>query len=265
MSGILLIAVAVASILYSYWGFGALLLVVAVGCVREFYTMFEESGIVPHRIVGCVSTVAIVAFGFDYFYNSSQYNIPLLLFLMLIIPSMFILELFKGSKLPLGNLGVTILPLVYIAIPMAMLSGIPLLLTEGVWSPISMLFILFIVWSNDSFAYLIGVTFGRHRLYERISPKKSWEGLFGGIVGALAMSMIASHYTSGDYLMWGGLALVISTMGSLGDLIESMFKRSCAVKDSGDVIPGHGGWLDRFDSLIFASPFVFVYLIIFNS
>ncbi len=265
LSGILLAAVAIAGISYSYWCFGALLLIVVVGCVREFYKMSEESGIAPQQIMGSVSAVTIIAFGFDYFYNSSQNNVSLLLFLMLVIPMMFIIELFKGGDRPLDNLGATLMPLIYIAIPLAMLSGVPLLITDGVWSSWAMLFILFIIWSNDSFAYLIGITFGRHRLYEKISPLKSWEGFFGGVVGAIAMSAVAAHYTTGDYVIWIGIGIVISIMGPIGDLIESMFKRSCAMKDSGELLPGHGGWLDRFDSLIFSSTFIFVYLIIINS
>lgn len=219
----------------------------------------------PQAIAGYGAASAIFAFGFDFFYNSSANNISLSLFLMMIIPLMFVVELFKGKEEPFKGLGATLLGLVYIAVPMALLSGVPLMLSSGGgWNPIAVLFYIAIIWSHDSFAYLFGVTLGRHRLYERISPLKSWEGFIGGIIGAAAMSAFAAYILDSSTLLWVGLSLVLSIFGCLGDLIESMFKRRCGVKDSGKIMPGHGGWLDRFDSLIFSAPFAMVYLIVMS-
>ena len=120
---------------------------------------------------------------------------------------------------------------------------------------------VFIIWANDVFAYLVGMTLGRHRLCERLSPKKSWEGFFGGLLGAVAMGLLAARLLGADYLAWAGLALVAAVMGVLGDLAESMFKRAAGVKDSGTLIPGHGGVLDRFDAMLLSAPFVFVYML----
>jgi phosphatidate cytidylyltransferase len=124
------------------------------------------------------------------------------------------------------------------------------------------IFYIFIIWANDVFAYLFGITLGKHRLFERISPKKSWEGFFGGLLGAMAMGYVAAVVLDGNTYIWIGLALVAALSGVFGDLVESLFKRSVGVKDSGNIIPGHGGWLDRFDALIFSLPFVFIYLAI---
>lgn len=107
-----------------------------------------------------------------------------------------------------------------------------------------------------------GVSVGRHHLYERISPNKSWEGFFGGIVGAIAMGCLAAWWLDGSYWLWCCLAAIAAVSGVLGDLIESMFKRAAGVKDSGNILPGHGGWLDRFDALIFSLPFVVAYLVL---
>ena len=132
---------------------------------------------------------------------------------------------------------------------------------DGVWRPETVLCYIFIIWANDVFAYLVGMTFGRHRLCERLSPKKSWEGFFGGIAGAVVLGLVAARVMDGSCWVWAGLALVAAATGVLGDLVESMFKRAAGVKDSGNLIPGHGGVLDRFDAMLLSAPFVFVYML----
>jgi phosphatidate cytidylyltransferase len=140
---------------------------------------------------------------------------------------------------------------------------IPLMLGEGTWKAEAFLFYLFIVWANDVFAYLVGMSIGKHRLCERISPKKSWEGFFGGIVGAIGMGAIGASVVGGDTIMWIGMAAIVALTGVIGDLVESMFKREAGIKDSGNILPGHGGMLDRFDAVLISSPFAFVYLLIY--
>ena len=147
---------------------------------------------------------------------------------------------------------------------MAMLLVVPMLLGLGKWNPWIMIFYIFIIWANDVFAYLFGITLGCHRLFERISPKKSWEGFFGGLLGAMAMGYVAATVLEANTAMWIGLALVAAISGVFGDLVESLMKRSVNIKDSGNIIPGHGGWLDRFDALIFSAPFVFIYACLYT-
>ncbi len=263
ISGALIIIVSAGAILLSSWSFGALLLVVTLGCVNEMYRMLGAMGSQPQRVMGLVVAAAIFAFSFDFFFNLSALNIHLSLFLMLILPSMFFVELFKGGDNSLRNLGATILPIVYVAVPMSLLIGVPLMLSvNGVWNPWMMVAYMCIVWGNDSFAYLFGMLFGKHRLNEKISPKKSWEGFYGGVISSMILAGVIACIFGDSYIKWLGLGFIVSTTGVLGDLVESMFKRDCGVKDSGVIIPGHGGWLDRVDGLILSAPFALAYLLI---
>jgi phosphatidate cytidylyltransferase len=125
--------------------------------------------------------------------------------------------------------------------------------------------IFILIWVNDSFAYLVGKTLGRHKLYPAISPKKTIEGAVGGLVFSMATAYLLSKFEPIlDTAQWIILALVIVVTGSLGDLIESKLKREAGVKDSGAILPGHGGMLDRLDSLIYAAPFAYLTLNIFS-
>jgi len=123
-----------------------------------------------------------------------------------------------------------------------------------------------ILWINDTFAYLFGTAFGKHRLFERISPKKSWEGSIGGaLISIIAAWLIASFTNSLPLIHWIVIAIIIVICGTLGDLVESMLKRSLNCKDSGTLLPGHGGILDRFDSVLISAPIIFVYIQLVNS
>ncbi|MBO7285236.1 MAG: phosphatidate cytidylyltransferase, partial [Alistipes sp.] len=157
--------------------------------------------------------------------------------------------------------------IVYVGLPLAVMAIIPMLLQnpdwkDPHWNAWYFLFYLFLVWGNDVFAYLCGITLGKHKLCERLSPKKSWEGFIGGILGAVAMGAVAAWWLDESYIFWGGLAIVVALTSVIGDLVESMFKRDAGVKDSGKIMPGHGGMLDRFDALLVSAPFALVYIII---
>ena len=149
----------------------------------------------------------------------------------------------------------------------SLLLFVPLLLDAataagGGWRPWPMVCFILVIWANDVFAYLVGSSLGRHPLCKRISPNKSWEGFFGGIAGAVGVALAASWLLGADMGRWAGLAAVASLTGVAGDLVESKFKRAAGVKDSGRILPGHGGWLDRFDAMILSAPYVLVYLIL---
>ncbi len=123
---------------------------------------------------------------------------------------------------------------------------------------------LFVIWANDTFAYFVGSLIGKHKLFERISPKKTWEGFFGGAIGAIAVGwIISTQWKIVDTKDWLIISAIIVIFATLGDLIESMLKRNMGVKDSGNILPGHGGFLDRFDALIFSIPFVTAYVLLF--
>ena len=270
LSGLVLVAVFVGAVLGSQWSFGALLLLILVGGQTEFYKLARETGLSPQRWMGLAVGVLLFALNFIVFRQFSRSVtdeaggavLYLLLYIGLLLPTLFVCELFRRSATPLANLGATLLGVLYVAVPLSLLLYVPVLAGDGVWRPETVLCYIFIIWANDVFAYLVGMTFRRHRLCERLSPKKSWEGFFGGLAGAVATGLAAAYALDANYWVWGGLALVASLSGVAGDLVESMFKREAGVKDSGQVIPGHGGVLDRFDALLLSAPYVFLYLLL---
>ena len=270
LSGLVLVAVFVGAVLGSQWSFGALLLLILVGGQTEFYKLARETGLSPQRWMGLAVGVLLFALNFIVFRQFSRSVtdeaggavLYLLLYIGLLLPTLFVCELFRRSATPLANLGATLLGVLYVAVPLSLLLYVPVLAGDGVWRPETVLCYIFIIWANDVFAYLVGMTFGRHRLCERLSPKKSWEGFFGGLAGAVVTGLAAAYALDANYWVRGGLALVASLSGVAGDLVESMFKREAGVKDSGQVIPGHGGVLDRFDALLLSAPYVFLYLLL---
>ena len=270
LSGLVLVAVFVGAVLGSQWSFGALLLLILVGGQTEFYKLARETGLSPQRWMGLAVGVLLFALNFIVFRQFSRSVtdeaggavLYLLLYIGLLLPTLFVCELFRRSATPLANLGATLLGVLYVAVPLSLLLYVPVLAGDGVWRPETVLCYIFIIWANDVFAYLVGMTFGRHRLCERLSPKKSWEGFFGGLAGAVVTGLAAAYALDANYWVWGGVALVASLSGVAGDLVESMFKREAGVKDSGQVIPGHGGVLDRFDALLLSAPYVFLYLLL---
>lgn len=132
---------------------------------------------------------------------------------------------------------------------------------SGRWQPDIIFFPFLLVWFNDTFAYLFGSKFGKHKLFPRISPKKSWEGAVGGGLTTILAGLLLAPYIDGINLIHATIISgIVVLFGNFGDLIESMFKRCIEIKDSGHIMPGHGGVLDRLDSILFALPAIFVYL-----
>ena len=267
LSGLVLAAVVLGAIVWSQWSFGALLAALLVGGMYEFYTLAGKQGNAPQRVVGLVAGVVLFVLNFAFVSDDIEILGDArqafgcgLAFLLLLLPAMFICELYRRQGNPAADIGTTLMGVVYVALPFSVMCYIPMIGSD-VWNPWVMLFYIFIIWCNDVFAYLVGMSVGRHRLFERLSPKKSWEGFFGGVAGAVVMGLVAARVLDGGYVAWAGLALVAAVSGVLGDLVESMFKRAADVKDSGALIPGHGGVLDRFDAMLLSAPFVFVYML----
>ena len=267
LSGVILAVVVLGAIAWSQWSFGVLLALLLVVGMTEFYTLAEAQGAAPQRAIGLIAGLVLLALNFAFVSDDIEIlgraNRSFsggLAFMLLLLPVMFICELFRRRENPVANIAATLLGVVYVALPFSLMCYFPIIASE-VWSPAVMIFYIFIIWANDVFAYLVGMSIGRHRLCERLSPKKSWEGFFGGVIGAVAMGLVAARVLDGGSAAWAGLALVASITGVLGDLVESMFKRAAGVKDSGRLIPGHGGVLDRFDAMLLSAPFVFVYML----
>ncbi|MFT4942406.1 MAG: phosphatidate cytidylyltransferase [Flavobacteriales bacterium] len=147
----------------------------------------------------------------------------------------------------------------YISSGFVFLTLIPF--SNGAFMPEIIVGVFVLIWCNDTFAYIIGKSFGRNKLLERISPKKTFEGFFGGLTGAIIAGCIIFKLTNiYDLTIWLTLALIISLIGTIGDLIQSKYKRQAGVKDSGNLMPGHGGLYDRLDSVIYTSPFIYAFL-----
>ena len=269
ISGVVLLLVVVGALLWSKWSAAALFAVVMIGGIVEFYGLCRKKGVEPMYSVGVATSIAIFGLAFAVFQQwgtpatetTARIVLGALLYAMLIVPTTFVCELWRMCATPIANMATTFMGVIYVALPMAALLFIPQLLV-GKWSAWAMLAFISIIWVNDIFAYLVGVTIGKHRLCERISPKKSWEGFFGGLIGAVGASVLFGHLFGGNLLIWGGLGLVTALAGVAGDLVESLIKREVGVKDSGKMMPGHGGFLDRFDALYLAVPFALFYLIV---
>ncbi len=267
LSAAVFVAVVVGAILWSQWSFGALVTLIAAGCLWEFYRLAGNAGTRPQKWFGMILGVMLVGGG--WLCMISDASLPLVM-VMAVVPltfAVFIVELYRRTEQPLLNVAATVGGLLYTAVPLLLFVVIAFRMEEGgrEYQRWAVLAYFLIVWMNDTGAYLVGVAFGRHRLMERISPKKSWEGFFGGIAAAVATALLSGHWMghAGTALWaWGGLGLVVAVSGVWGDLVESMFKRSVGVKDSGSIMPGHGGFLDRFDALLLSLPFAAVYYFI---
>ena len=173
--------------------------------------------------------------------------------LILLISLLFLFELYAAAKQPFANIGVSLLGFFYISVPVMALFALST--PECQYQPNRVFGLLWLVWTNDTLAYLIGSQIGRTKLFERISPKKTWEGTIGGVIGTILMAWALAHWVPVfTTAQWLALGAVISVFGTLGDLVESMLKRSVGIKDSGSLFPGHGGFLDRFDAFLFMLP-----------
>ncbi len=184
--------------------------------------------------------------------------------ILLLLPVIIIFELFRKEGAGWNRIGIYFTGFFYVSLPFGLLNALFVLPDRGEYVIGILIGMFVIVWSSDIFAYLTGSMFGKHRLFERISPKKSWEGSIGGLVFALLAAYVLSlFFTELSLTRWLILAVIIVITGTLGDLSESFLKRKAGVKDSGNIFPGHGGVLDRFDATLFAVPFVFFYINLF--
>ena len=169
----------------------------------------------------------------------------------------------KNMKVPKGYLLKEDITIRYIVLSFGFLMFLPF--SGRVYEPYIIIYLLLMIWSNDSFAYLVGKNLGKHKLYESVSPKKTMEGFFGGVIFTIITAIVISYYSDlFSMIEWIILGILVSVLGTIGDLIESKFKRQVGVKDSGNIMPGHGGMLDRLDSLLFVAPFVYLYIYIIN-
>lgn len=191
---------------------------------------------------------------------------PLFVIYMVPVVTLAILELYKTTENPFINISHTLFGVFYVAAPLAMINYLIFSrLHNGEYNPDILIAVLIFIWINDSGAYIVGSLIGKHKLFPRISPNKTWEGSIGGGILAICMSLVIAQYISAISLIhWIVIAIITVVFGTFGDLTESMLKRTAKIKDSGNILPGHGGILDRFDSLLMAAPMVLLYITLVN-
>jgi len=263
VTGVIFVGVMVSAICYSSFSFLLLFGLVTGLTVWEFSGLlknYEESSM--QRMVNVIEGVYLFTASFLYANNyvDSKIFLPYLLFLMLSM----IGELFFKAPNPINNFAFSFLTQVYCAGSFSLLNFIGTAPDGNTYSPLLVLALFIFIWVNDTGAYVVGSMIGRNKMFERISPKKSWEGFFGGLIFVLAASLLFVWYEPViNCYKWLGLAATITIFGTLGDLIESLIKRTLKIKDSGNILPGHGGMLDRFDSIIMAIPASYIYIRLF--
>lgn len=251
------VAVLLGCTYYSQLSFSILFFIITVLGLWEFYTLSEKGANKPQKIWG--TTVGALFFASNVFVSFGYADFRILAINIPLIFLIFIFELYTKAANPFRNIAFTILGIIYVALPFSLLNYF--VTYSGIYSYELIFGIFFILWCNDSGAYLAGSAFGKRKLFARVSPGKSWEGSIGGaLVSLIVVYIISGWYTSISLTDWLVIAGILIVIGTLGDLVESLYKRSKNVKDSGTLLPGHGGILDRFDSLLMATPFVFTYL-----
>jgi phosphatidate cytidylyltransferase len=247
-------------------------LILLAGTQYEYILMIRNTGVRPQLATGIFTGITayvvstLIASGMIPG-NSFLIMIPFLLLIMVI-------ELYRKQDKPIDSLAHTFFSVLYTAIPFSMFpfaafsrTGLNSILPHSdiIFSPGIIIGFFILIWANDTGAYLSGMTLGRHTLMERISPKKTWEGFFGGMaLAALVAWFLAGWLGVVDNFHWIAIAVIITVTGTYGDLVESMLKRSTGVKDSGTILPGHGGFLDRFDSAILSFPVVYLFISLFG-
>jgi phosphatidate cytidylyltransferase len=264
-----MVFILLAAIWFSGWVFAAIFLIITILGLWEFYGIISGGVYFPQKMYGTAAggifyITAAILFLYPWQGNiqGGQW-IPLRPFMALIplIFISFVLEIYRKKPEPLLNIATTVLGMLYVALPLSLLvyfsrpeelhfMGMPVILT-GYFA---------FTWVNDTAAYLYGKQFGKHKFFERISPKKTWEGTIAGAVVTILFSVTLSFFVPdlplADWLVLGAMVVFF---GTHGDLLESLLKRSLNIKDSGTILPGHGGILDRFDTMLVSAPFVFLY------
>lgn len=273
------VAVLLTCINYNFISFAALFLIVSLWGLYEFYQLSEKLGAKPYKPIGYLAGACI--FSYSVVSNSSiALFFPtetILAYVLVFVFFVFVIALFDDNKNTILNITHTLAGLIYAVVPFAVLVSITCIdknytlnhqtgnLIDDIapYNPHYVLGIILLIWMNDVCAYLVGSLIGKHKLYERISPGKTWEGSIGSAILTMGSSfIIANWYPELSLKHWMIMTLIICVFGTIGDLVESMLKRQAGVKDSGRIMPGHGGILDRFDSLLFVAPFIYAYLIL---
>lgn len=261
IAALLGVFIIVAAILWNEWAYFAVFFFLCMATQLEFYKLTGLDGMIPLKWYGTVSGLLIYTISFLEEMKLISYKYYFLIFPILF--GVFLIKLYKKTeRKPFTNIGITFLGVIYVAIPFSLLN-VSAFSNDG-YSFQIVIGLMLLLWSSDTGAYFAGTKFGKRKLFERVSPKKSWEGSVGGFILAVIMAYFLSLYFH-DLAPWQWMiaAFIMVVCGTYGDLVESLFKRSMAIKDSGTAIPGHGGFLDRFDGMLISVPFITAFLKLF--
>jgi len=264
LTAVFFVIAMVGSALLGQSAFSGLLLIITIYSLNEFIDLVSNENNQPAKwptlITGVITYITL---------SANAMGLITAVFLLIIIPfvfMLFIIELWRNKSNPFTNIALGLTAVTYIALPFGLMIYFfdPATLS-GPYHYGVVLGFLVILWLNDTGAYFVGSLIGKHKLFERISPGKTWEGSAGGAFFAVLTAWgISFIFKQLDGMQWMILAILIVISGTLGDLVESMLKRSLGIKDSGTILPGHGGLLDRFDAVLLSAPFVFVYLVLIS-
>ena len=269
LTGVVFVAIMAGGILWNSWSYLGLFSGIALLALWEYYSLIDKTEKGTQKIPGMIlGLILIGACCGKYFFETHPIlKFPGIHFIILLFPLFLIGKLF-GKNSDFGIFSPTLFGILYAVLPFCYLilfySSVSYYNSENNSRVVLGVFIL--IWSNDTFAYLVGRTIGKTKLFERISPKKTWEGTIGGVLCSQGIAYLLSiYFTELALIHWLVMALLVSVFGTLGDLVESQLKRSLGVKDSGNILPGHGGILDRFDGILIAAPFVVAYLMLIHA
>ncbi len=254
-------AVILSSIVYGEWTYFAVFFLICFLTLREFYGLAGLDGMAIQKTFGTICGMTIFCLSFLIEQKQISYRYYFLIFPL--ISCVYMIKLYKKfERKPFTNIAYTLLGVFYVAMPYALLNIA--VFENGAYNFEIIFGCLFILWASDTGAYIAGTLFGKRKLFERISPKKSWEGAIGGALLAFGFGFLMNNFFHTLALwQWLTITTIIIVGGTYGDLIESLLKRSIEIKDSGTSLPGHGGFLDRFDGLLISVPFIVAFLEIF--
>ena len=277
VTGVLGSAAIIYGLIVSEWAYFAIFFIICLFSLREFYKLAALDGLLPLKIIGMI--IGVMIFCLSFFIERGDISAKYYFVIFPLMALVYMIKLYnKGEYKPFTNIAFTFLGILYIAVPISLLNHVLFQNQSCIRFGISLhrtysfeiiLGLLLILWATDTGAYFAGTFLGKHKLFERISPKKTWEGFIGGALLAgiivFTFNLILQNYGC-QYLSvfdWTVITIIIVVGGTFGDLVESLLKRSIEIKDSGSSIPGHGGFLDRFDGLFISAPFVVAYLELF--
>lgn len=266
------VAVLITAINYNYFTFSLLFSILAIWGLQEFYKISEKLGAKPFKTLGYLSAVffvsgafwhnaALTGFNFQVFYAAGIISLMV----------MFMQAMFSNSENPITDVAYSIAGVIYSVVPFCALYYVSCIDKTIIHSEAMnfnssynnhiVLGIFLLIWANDTYAYLVGSLIGKRKLFERISPGKTWEGTIGSAILTFASAFLVAYwFPEVETKHWLVLSVIAVVIGTMGDLSESLLKRKAGIKDSGRIMPGHGGILDRFDSLMFIAPFAYLYL-----